>query len=178
MRIGVIDKCALVTEEVWRRKNAYEAQPNNSRKLVATADLQPVRRRGEPLKRTREGFEDADPGRKGMVYSWVEGDGAYTGDGSGNGSPEPKAEERFPRRPKPLPLNIGKMDPAYTVRGHLHWVGVMWDWGWEGKRDPPSCLCRDLGVLTFTRSPPWLRHPDSIPEAVCFALLGIFGFVY
>jgi len=32
-----------------------------------------------------------------------------------------------------LPLNIGKMDPAYTVRGHLHWVGVMWDWGWEGK---------------------------------------------
>ena len=44
-------------------------------------------------------------------------------------------EERFPRRPKPLPLNIGKMDPAYTVRGHLHWVGVMWDWGWEGKKN-------------------------------------------
>jgi hypothetical protein len=19
------------------------------------------------------------------------------------------------------------------VRGHLHWVGVMWDWGWEGE---------------------------------------------
>ena len=135
MRIGVIDKCALVTEEVWRRKNAYEAQPNTSRKLVTTAELQPVRRRGEPLNRTRSGLEDADPGRKGMVYSWVEGDGAYSGDGSGTGSPEPRAEERFPRRPKPLPLNIGKMDPAYTVRGHLHWVGVMWDWGWEGKKN-------------------------------------------
>jgi hypothetical protein len=75
MRIGVIEKCALVTEEVWRRKNVYEAQPNTSRRLVATSDLQPVRRRGEPLKRTRSGFEEADPGRKGMVYSWVEGDG-------------------------------------------------------------------------------------------------------
>jgi len=148
MRIGVIDKCALVTEEVWRRKNAYEAQPNTSRKLVATAELQPVRRRGEPLKRTRSGFEDADPGRKGMVYSWVEGDGAYSGDGSGTGSPDPIAEERFPRRPKPLPLNIGKMDPAYTVRGHLHWVGVMWDWGWEGKRNPHLCSHRER-KLTF-----------------------------
>jgi hypothetical protein len=136
MRIGVIDKCALVTEEVWRRKNAYEAQPGTSRRLVATSELQPVRRRGEPLKRTRSGFEEADPGRKGMVYSWVEGDGAFSGECSGTGSPESNSKadgERFPRRPKPLPLNIGKMDPAYTVRGHLHWVGVMWDWGWEGK---------------------------------------------
>jgi hypothetical protein len=136
MRIGVIDKCALVTEEVWRRKNAYEAQPGTSRRLVATSELQPVRRRGEPLKRTRSGFEEADPGRKGMVYSWVEGDGAHSGDCSGTGSPDSNSKadgERFPRRPKPLPLNIGKMDPAYTVRGHLHWVGVMWDWGWESK---------------------------------------------
>lgn len=136
MRIGVIDKCALVTEEVWRRKDAYEAQPSHSRRLVATSELQPIRRRGEPLKRTRSGFEDADPGRKGMVYSWVEGDGNFSGDGSGAGSPDSNGfdGERFPRRPRPLPLNIGKMDPAYTVRGHLHWVGVMWDWGWEGKR--------------------------------------------
>lgn len=136
MRIGVIDKSALVTEEVWRRKNAYEAQPNTSRRLVATSELQPVRRRGEPLKRTRSGFEEADPGRKGMVYSWVEGDGVNSGDCSGTGSPDSSSKadgERFPRRPKPLPLNIGKMDPAYTVRGHLHWVGVMWDWGWESK---------------------------------------------
>lgn len=134
MRIGVIDKCALVTEEVWRRKNAYEAQPGTSRRLVATSELQPVRRHGEPLKRTRSGFEDADPGRKGMVYSWVEGEGAQSGECSGTGSPDSNSKadgERFPRRPKPLPLNIGKMDPAYTVRGHLHWVGVMWDWGWE-----------------------------------------------
>lgn len=136
MRIGVIDKCALVTEEVWRRKDAYEAQPSHSRRLVATSELQPIRRRGEPLKRTRSGFEDADPGRKGMVYSWVEGDGNFSGEGSGAGSPDSNGfdGERFPRRPRPLPLNIGKMDPAYTVRGHLHWVGVMWDWGWEGRR--------------------------------------------
>lgn len=166
MRIGVIDKCALVTEEVWRRKNAYEAQPNTSRKLVATAELQPVRRRGEPLKRTRSGFEDADPGRKGMVYSWVEGDGGYSNDGSGTGSPDPMAEERFPRRPKPLPLNIGKMDPAYTVRGHLHWVGVMWDWGWEGKRKSTSVAFVEIREeLTF------VSQCFSVKVSTAYALL-------
>lgn len=23
----------------------------------------------------------------------------------------------------------------YTVRGKLHWIGVMCDWGWEGESD-------------------------------------------
>lgn len=156
MRIGVIDKCALVTEEVWRRKNAYEAQPGTSRRLVPTAELQPVRRRGEPLKRTRSGFEEADPGRKGMVYSWVEGE--YGDGGSGTGSPDSsKADgERFPRRPRPLPLNIGKMDPAYTVRGHLHWVGVMWDWGWEGKNIIHSSATQSRAKANISCSPSWI----------------------
>lgn len=127
MRIGVIDKSALVTEEVWRRKDAYEAQPSSSRRLVATAELQPVRQRGQPLKRTHEGFEDADPGRKGVVYSWVD-------EPTRSNETSRDRNSAFPHRPKSgLPPNIGKMDPAYTVRGHLHWVGVMWDWGWEGK---------------------------------------------
>lgn len=123
MRIGVIDKSATVAEEVWRRKDAYEAQPTQSRKLVATADLQPARQRGAPLVRTDTGFQEADPGRTGMVFSYVEAD-AEAKPSSHN--------ERFPVRPNASRLT-GTMDTAYTVRGHLHWVGVMWDWGWEGK---------------------------------------------
>ena len=150
MRIGVIDKSALVTEEVWRRKDAYEAQPSSSRRLIATAELQPVRKRGEPLKRTHEGFENADPGRKGVVYSWVD---------------EPSRSERsrdrtsaFPHRPKSgLPPNIGKMDPAYTVRGHLHWVGVMWDWGWEGECHLPKRWLQAGTSANPTRSPAGIR---------------------
>lgn len=131
MKIGVIEKCALVTEEVWRRKDEYEAQPTTRRRLVATADLQPARPRGVPLPREHVG----DPGRFGMVFSWIDGIddlGLHLRPGSGGPS-----ERTRMNMPHSLRDNI---DPAYTVRGHLHWVGVMWDWNWEGMccRSAPS----------------------------------------
>lgn len=134
MRIGVVDKSATVTAEVWRRKDAYEAQPSQRRRLVATSELQPARQRGVPLMRTETAFEDADPGRTGMVFSYVETEEA-----------KPGPDERFPPKPAPAAKRaIGGMDAAYTVRGHLHWVGVMWDWGWEGESLPTfaiMCAC-------------------------------------
>ena len=127
MRIGVIEKSLAVTEEVWLRRDAYEAQPTSQRKLVATADLQHARNRGRPSVRTSSGVEEADPGRTGMVFSYVEADG----DGKAIG--ETTGKRHMPARPGVGGGLIGSVDPAYTVRGHLHWVGVMWDWGWEGK---------------------------------------------
>ncbi|KAK5175105.1 uncharacterized protein LTR77_000242 [Saxophila tyrrhenica] len=131
MRIGIIEKAATLTEEVWRRRENYEAQPPSNRKLVATKELQPQRGRGQPLVRSPTGsMRPGDPGRTGMVFSYVEGDG----DG-GDQSPPDEDEKRrrarqrrFGRDPR---MSIS--DPAYTVRGHLHWVGVMWDWGWESR---------------------------------------------
>ena len=126
MRIGVIDKSATVTEEVWRRRDAYEAQPTSNRKLVATADLQPARNRGQPLVRTNTGgLSLGDPGRTGMVFSYVETD---EDPDPGDSNERKRARDRRNGRDP----NMGTTDPAYTVRGHLHWVGVMWDWGWEG----------------------------------------------
>ncbi|KAK4548289.1 hypothetical protein LTR36_010159 [Oleoguttula mirabilis] len=122
MRIGVIDKSATVTEEVWRRRDTYEAQPTTRRKLVATADLHPARQRGAPLAGMQTGVGSADPGRTGMVFSYVEADGDAKQTGE---------SDRWPTRPNMPSRVMGAMDPAYTVRGHLHWVGVMWDWGWE-----------------------------------------------
>lgn len=124
MRIGVVDKSAIVTEEVWRRRDAYEAQPTTRRKLVATADLQPARQRGAPLQRTPTGFQTSDPGRTGMVFSYVDGDGESNQHGG-------LSNDRRQGRRGASSHVVGSMDPAYTVRGHLHWVGVMWDWGWE-----------------------------------------------
>lgn len=154
MRIGIIEKCWTVTEEVWRRRDAYEAQPSSRRKLVATADLQPSRQRGVPLMRSRSDFEDSDPGRSGVVFSWVESDqGDYQGhgrsDSNGGGSSERgnPPPQNWPRRARPNSNNItGSMDAAYTVRGHLHWVGVMWDWGWESE-SMPELIFRGLFCL-------------------------------
>ncbi|KAK3713813.1 hypothetical protein LTR37_008299 [Vermiconidia calcicola] len=126
MRIGLLEKCATVTEEVWRRRDQYEAQPASNRKLVATAELQPSRQRGQPLVRTSTGsIRLGDPGRTGMVFSFVESEN------DPNSADEDEQKHRARERRNGRDPRMGVMDPAYTVRGHLHWVGVMWDWGWE-----------------------------------------------
>jgi len=120
-------QCLTVTEEVWRRREVYEAQPSLNRRLVATAELHPVRPRGQPSVRTPAGsMRPGDPGRTGMVFSCVEDDKDIK-PVEERGDPRTRAPEiRNGRDPRPC-----VMDPAYTVRGHLHWIGVMWDWGWE-----------------------------------------------
>ena len=133
LRIGVIDKCTIVTEEVWRRKDAYENQPKQRGRLVATAELQPARQRGVPLNRKPADFRSSDPGRTGMVFSYVENDGGDN-EKSGRNSTDNSQPMRPPRMNDSVDRCIGHMNVAYTVRGHLHWVGVMWDWAWESKR--------------------------------------------
>lgn len=39
---------------------------------------------------------------------------------------------------RPRTTSNGGMNPMYTVKGRLHWVGVMMDWGWEGELIPFS----------------------------------------
>ncbi|PPJ53658.1 hypothetical protein CBER1_00768 [Cercospora berteroae] len=125
MRIGVIDKCVALTEEVWRRRDSYEARPPEKRRLVATADLQHVRNRGSPLARDAQDVRNAEPGRTGMVFSLMDMDGTRSPPASSDGS-----NKRMPRDRNPE-VGISKIDMAYTVRGHISWVGVMWDWAWE-----------------------------------------------
>lgn len=124
MRIGVVDKCVAVTEEVWQRKDAYEVQPDAPRKLVATAELQHPRVGSpKPWQSQTTSPSIRGPGRSGMVFTWLYDEAE---------SLQTEAASKWPERQIPKHV-IGSMDPAYTVRGPLHWVGVMWDWGWEGK---------------------------------------------
>ncbi|EME87262.1 uncharacterized protein MYCFIDRAFT_127593 [Pseudocercospora fijiensis CIRAD86] len=106
MRIGVIDKCLAVTEEVWRRKDDYEARSPRQRNLVVTADLSPGRQRTK-AQPEKTGSNSPEPGRAGMVFTLA--------------NPNEKGRN----------FSNGNFDVAYSVRGHLHWVGVMWDWGIE-----------------------------------------------
>ncbi|KXT04256.1 hypothetical protein AC578_7935 [Pseudocercospora eumusae] len=106
MRIGVIDKCLAVTEEVWRRKDDYEAKSPRHRNLVVTAELSPGRQRTK-AQPEKAGSKSPEPGRAGMVFTLA--------------NPHEKGRN----------FSNGNFDVAYSVRGHLHWVGVMWDWGIE-----------------------------------------------
>ena len=46
-------------------------------------------------------------------------------------------------------VTVSHIDPEYTVKGHLHWLGVMSGWQWEGEFIIPlQCCCKGL-VLTL-----------------------------
>lgn len=131
MRIGPIDKCMDVTKEVWRRRDEHESQPVQRRALVATANM---RSSGT------------------MRPSGGERAGSHE-------SPLDRSDGTFGRRRRPTSADIdphmslqrprsesnGGLDPLYTVKGRLHWVGVMMDWGWEGVYERPrsqrGCRC-------------------------------------
>lgn len=125
MRIGIIDKCVALSEEVWRRRDSYEATPPEKRRLVATADLHQVRDRDTPLERTAAEVRMSEPGRRGMVFSLMDLDGNLSSPGGADGSGRLDKRQLRDRNPE---MALGKIDMAYTVRGHISWVGVMWDW--------------------------------------------------
>jgi hypothetical protein len=127
MRIGIIDKCADVMEEVWRRRDEYKNKVLPvKRNLVSTADLQSSAmnrpgsaRRGSSLNSIAAASEGtmawADKLRRMTVNDTVQMDAASR---SCRGSRDA--------------VN-GATGTLLTVRGRLHWIGVMKDWGWEGE---------------------------------------------
>jgi hypothetical protein len=50
--------------------------------------------------------------------------------------PMPLPSPGLPRRAGEVVVN--QSEPEYTVRGKLHWLGVMEDWNWEGMSAPHS----------------------------------------
>ncbi|KAF2479518.1 fungal-specific transcription factor domain-containing protein [Neohortaea acidophila] len=134
MRLGVVDKASAVVQEVWSRRDLYEAQPSTNRKLVPTTDLKSERHGSRPFVKSPKGTIalGGDPGHTGMVFS-------YVGDTNENGTSDPlETDKETQKKLRARQRRVGKdprmgelQDIAYTVRGHLHWIGVMWDWKWE-----------------------------------------------
>ena len=119
MRIGPIDKCLEVTREVWRRRDNYENSPMRRRNLVSTSlgDGRP-----RSYQEHADGVDERFPlpaGRRRMTVNDI-------------GRPDLSVPSHNPRPRQRASIN-GRMDPAYGVKGKLHWIGVMMDWGWEGE---------------------------------------------
>ena len=115
MAIGNIDRCADVVKEVWRRRDE-SVSPS-----LTFEDLSPgaFRSRHDSLMASPE--EDAEFGCIG----------AQTGAKDGAIDPSLLKLDAGAGRGRLPPPRPGGLEYEYTVRGRLHWVGVMKDWGWE-----------------------------------------------
>lgn len=130
MKIGVIDRCADVTKEVWDRRDAYELE-NRPR--------QPLMRRGLSFDDQLAEARGFDPDLSGL---FGERHRRSTFD-----MPRDFSTHK-PRRASRDPAS-GKIDYEFTVRGRLHWLGVMKDWNWEGQH-PHNILSSN--ALTLEQS--------------------------
>lgn len=121
MAIGNVDRCAEVVKEVWERRDAaISPMPNldvlssNLRRdsLLASPDVE-FDPFGGPL------------GSSGEVID-----------------PSLLKNDVVARQSRLPPAIPKQLDYEHTVRGSLHWVGVMKDWNWEGM----SCSIYRVGL--------------------------------
>lgn len=119
---GIVERAQDITEEVWKRRDEYW----QARGLSRLSDDA-----GQP-----EGISPTN------ILSYGTGSGA--GSPNSVGHPVNATNARLQnRKTNPFPMSAafkkgvdtitrsGCID--YTVRGNLHWLGVMKDWQWQGK---------------------------------------------
>ncbi|KAI9743796.1 MAG: hypothetical protein M1818_002530 [Claussenomyces sp. TS43310] len=132
MWIGNIDKCWQVTKEVWRRRDEYELA-EEQRRASRTSSRLPSIAHGESSKRKLED-ELTNAASLDEMFSFEEmlnGTNLFPG-GHKRHRTSVSSSVRAPvMRKKSDAQSIEEMDPEMTVRGRLHWVGVMRDWEWE-----------------------------------------------
>ncbi|KAF2839808.1 hypothetical protein M501DRAFT_1023954 [Patellaria atrata CBS 101060] len=142
MKIGVIDRCAEIVQEVWDRRDAYEAGNRDGLKRSMTREESPVEE----------------------IVGWCNfGTPKRRANCSAYDLPNPI---RVPgSRKRSADAMTGALDPNFTVRGNLHWIGVMKDWRWEEGPLPPSSPSPNTTPPNTPRSEP---HDPTSPISAGF----------
>ena len=130
MLIGNVDRCWEVIREVWDRRDADDAEnAQREQRRFASRAMSGYASSMEGMKRKFTGEEQDIVGS----LEWSD---------SSSGDRKRRATNGELGMPAPiglLPTRKQSTDSAAiseyekTVRGKLHWVGVMKDWRWEGK---------------------------------------------
>ncbi|KAL2007495.1 hypothetical protein VTN00DRAFT_8933 [Thermoascus crustaceus] len=126
LRIGNIDRCLEVIREVWARRDAFEAekQQRQRRSVVRSGPyVAPV----DTMRKSSLGAlmdNGQDPNRYyGLAESWKRA----AADKTNMLSPVSRDDSRRIMAAS----SRQNIEFEKTVRGRLHWIGVMKDWEWE-----------------------------------------------
>lgn len=120
MITGIVDRCLKVTTEVWKRRDESIPSCNACRMSKNPSTVSDAGMRYDPMTAESNSHTCA----------------CGTGSQSTQSSNFPDSVA-FKKGAEAL-TRAGHM--GYTVKGQMHWLGVMKDWNWEGKlsrRHPP-----------------------------------------
>lgn len=130
MLIGNVDRCWEVVKEVWDRRDE-EAEKSRQRNLrAAFQHPTPYTFPTESMKRKFNKSED----ESSPAFDWTNdyGTSKRRATFSGMASASSSAVTFEPPWKKWVDTSED-IDFERTVRGRLHWIGVMKDWNWEGE---------------------------------------------
>ncbi|OQE89516.1 hypothetical protein PENNAL_c0014G06472 [Penicillium nalgiovense] len=131
LMLGGVDRCLEVLKEVWERRDTMNA--NREREMG-------ISRRSESVSSgDREKMSSSLP-TDFRKYSF---NGSHKGP-TGGRSGQPTS--RSARRGSAL-ASLENIEFERTVRGKLHWVNVMAEWGWEGVLDNSRVVVLALKFL-------------------------------
>lgn len=158
LSIGNVDKCLEMIQEVWERRDRFEADRAKHPSSIARQHSQETPAiPGQGIKRRSTDLEVFRTSASSPVPSGFHKRRAMTSQ-TGVRHPftveEPDSGHGKPNLP---PLNsvwqphsaVDSMAFEYSVRGELHWINVMSSHRWEGKSSSPSLTrsCADLLVF-------------------------------
>ncbi|KAF2749187.1 hypothetical protein M011DRAFT_475919 [Sporormia fimetaria CBS 119925] len=153
MKLGILEKCQIVTEEVWRRRDENALRIGDQKGNATVAK----RTRKRRLSSTLEDLESdtlscwCEDGRKRRVLDGLSGTALslptdyHWNEVDSSGDAESDASTQLVPIKQMLigfnqPFSEGSafqnaetefLDPDFTVTGRLHWLGVMTEWKWE-----------------------------------------------
>lgn len=126
MNIQNLDKCWIVVKEVWERRDNREQERRRQRHRAAADHLLTGYMPTKCMKRKSSSGDD-------NVHDANSNDGS-TRRVTQNTRPSPSSRSRSGMLRKDSSGTApGGLDYELTVRGDLHWAGVMKDWKWEGE---------------------------------------------
>ena len=165
MNIQNIDKCWIVVKEVWERRDNREQERRRQRHRAAADHLLTGYIPTKCMKRKPSSGDDG-------VHDVNSSDGnKRRTTQSKRQSPSTKSNFGMLRK-ESSGAAPGGLEYELSVRGELHWAGVMKDWKWEGELDSlwcrlqqadrisPSRVRADDAVLAF--SLPFTSHDSAI----------------
>ena len=126
MNIQNLDKCWIVVKEVWERRDNREQERLRQRHRAAADHLLTGYMPTKCMKRK------ANSGDDGVHDADLNNGGSSKAAQSVEPSQSTKSGTATLRR-ESSGATPGGLDFELTVRGDLHWAGVMKDWKWEGE---------------------------------------------
>lgn len=130
MWIGNLDKCWVVTQEVWRRRDNAQAL----KLKVASKTSQPAWQELMHLESSKWRFMEDQMEKMFNRPCLMNGTDMLESKRPHQCGTSASVQSYLSQsRKRSTEFMAEELEPDMTVRGKLHWVGVMQDWGWESE---------------------------------------------